>query len=243
MKNRSAFFYIIIILALLAVAGLVFLLAPGNEPETPAVLLPTPVPADTVTETPDISAGAEVLSVTPETVQTVIRTLQRSGSYSRRLYVCDYWSGGSRNRTIDVWVRGNDLRLTVQTEGSPIQECLLLRDNEKWTWYSDEPSSVFHSAAPSDNTDAYQSIMTYEKVLQHPVTDILDAGYTDFSDISCIFVRFRSGRLNYESECFIDPSTGLLMGERCYDHGVLIYTMDSSEPEISTPDDTVFAIP
>ena len=41
MKKRGASFYILIVLALLAVAGLIFLLAPGNGAETPAVVLLT----------------------------------------------------------------------------------------------------------------------------------------------------------------------------------------------------------
>jgi len=242
MKNRAAFFYIIIILALLTVAGLIFFLAPGNDPDTPAVLLPTPVPTDAAAETTDSDAEAGILAVTPETVQTVIATLQRPGSYSRRLSVRDYWSGGSRSRSIDVWVRGSDLRLTVQTEGSTVQENLLLRDGEKWLWYSDAPA-VFHTLSSADDADAYQSIITYEKVLRLPVSDISEAGYLDYEGTACIFVRFRSGELGYESECYIDPATGLLMGERCYDGETLVYAMDSSLPEISTPDDSVFALP
>ena len=79
MKKRGAFFYILIVLALAAIAGLIFLLAPGNEPETPAVLLP-PV------ATPDLSGSGstddaqlqQTIAVTPETVQTVIGTLSRA---------------------------------------------------------------------------------------------------------------------------------------------------------------------
>ena len=61
--------------------------------------------------------------------------------------------------------------------------------------------------------------------------------------MSCIFVRWRSGALGYVSECYIDPDTGLLMGERCYDGDTLIYSMDSSVPDITTPDESVFELP
>ena len=42
---------------------------------------------------------------------------------------------------------------------------------------------------------------------------------------------------------YIDPGTGLLMGERCYDGEKLIYSMDSSVPDITTPDESVFVLP
>ena len=242
MKNRNAFFYIIMILALLAVAGLIFVLLPGNDPDTPAVFLPTPAPADTASGAVDAAEGTEVLAVSPETVQTVIGTLHRCESYSRTLNVRDFWSGGSRSRTITVWVHGENLRLTEQTEGSGTQKHLLLRGSTKWIWYSDSPD-VYRGQASGSDADADQSIISYEKVLSLPVSDILEAGYEDYSGIPCILVRFRSGALGYVSECYIDPATGLLMGERCYDGETLIYSMDSGLPEISTPDDSVFAAP
>ena len=242
MKNRTAFFYIIIFLALLAVAGMVFLLAPGRDPETPAVLLPSSPPAETVTGTSGAPDGAEALAVTPETVQTVIATLRRAESYSRTLTVSDFWSGGSRSRTIEVRAHGDLLRLDIRTEGSSVQEHLLLRDGKRYLWYSDA-AGVFSGEARDGDADAFQTIMTYEKVLTLPVSDILDAWYADYEGTPSIFVRFRSGSLGYESECRIDPATGLLMGERCYDGDELIYSMDSSVPTLSAPDDAVFAAP
>lgn len=242
MKNRNTFFYIVIILALLAVAVLIFFLAPGNDPDTPAVLLPTPAPTDAAAGIADAADSTEVLAVTPETVQTVIGTLHRCDSYSRTLNVRDFWSGGSRSRSITVWVHGENLRLTEQTEGSSQQKHLLLRGSEKWIWYSDSPD-VYHGQTLNSDAEAYQSIVSYEKVLSLPVSDILDAGYEDYAGTACILVRFRSGALGYESECYVDPVTGLLMAERCYDGETLIYSMDSGLPEISTPDDSVFAVP
>ena len=242
MKNRNAFFYIIIVLALLAVAALIFLLAPGRDPETPAVLLPTPVPADAAADISGAQDASRLLAVTPDTVQTVIATLSRTDSYARTLTVRDFWAGGSRSRSIGVWAQGDRLRLTVQTEGNSVQEHLLLCGGQKYLWYSDA-DSVFRSDARDGDADAYQTIMTYEKVLSLPLSDILDAGYEDYEGTACIFVRFRTGTLGYESTCWIDPVTGLLMGERCYDGETLIYSMDSTVPEISTPDEALFAVP
>ena len=242
MKNRNAFFYIIIFLALLAVAALVFLLAPGRDPDTPAVLLPSPVPTDSSVGTSTAPYVPETLAVTPETVQAVIATLHRAESYSRTLTVSDFWSGGSRSRSIETWASGDWLRLKIRTEGENIQEHLLLKDGKRYLWYSDA-DGVFRGEARDGDYDAFQTIMTYEKVLALPVSDILDARYEDFEGSPCIIVRFRSGELGYESECCIDPSTGLLMGEYCYDGDLLIYSMQSTAPMLTSPDDAIFAEP
>ena len=241
MKKRGASFYIIIVLALLAVGALVFLLAPGRQLSTPAVVLPTLPPADSSAPVaPEHTAGAEIIAVTPETVQTVIGTLRRIDSYSRTLDIRDFWSGGSRSRRIAVWCRGDRLRLSISGEDTAQQELLFL-GAEKWIWYTED--TVYHGSSAPGDADAWQTIMTYEDVLSAPAQDILDAGYTEFSGSSCIFVRWRTGELDYVSECYIDPDTGLLMGERCYDGEQLIYSMDSSVPDVTTPDESVFSLP
>ena len=243
MKKRGAYFYILIVLALMAVGALALLLALGRQMSTPAVVLPTPPPADaSAPVAPENAPDAQVIAVTPDTVQTVIATLRRIESYSRTLDVRDFWSGGSRSRTLAVWRRGDSLRLQIGGSEDRVLENLLLRDGEVWIWYSDS-DAVYHGAALPDDFDRWQSLLTYERLLSAPAEDILDAGYTEFSGLSCIFVRWRTGTLGYVSECYIDPDTGLLVGERCYDGQTLIYSMDSSVPDVTTPDERMFALP
>ena len=192
MKKRGVFFYILILLALIAVGVLIFLLAPGRQVSTPPVTLPTPqVPDSSAPTTQESVTGGQVIAITPKTVQTGITTLHRSDSYSRTLTVQDFWSGGSRVRLFQTWVRGDSLRLAVtgEDDGAQAQENLLIRDGEKWIWYPDGPM------------------------------------------------------LGYASECWIDPDTGLLLGERRYDGDILIYSRDSSVPDLTTPDESVFTPP
>ena len=242
MKNHGAFFYFILLLVLAAVAAMVFLLAPGRALDTPPVLLPSPTVTQAAPDGAEAPGAYAPLEVTPETVQTVIATLHRIDSYSRTLAVRDYWSGGSRSRSIQVWAHGGATRITVHNEGGGVREQQLLRDEDKWIWYSDD-ERVYTGRLAEGDADAYQTILTYEKVLDLPGEDILDAGYTDFAGTWCIYVRCRSGSLGYVSECYIDPDTGLLMGERCYDGEALIYSMDSTVPDVSTPDEALFVPP
>lgn len=244
MKKRGAFFYILILLALLAVAALVYLLAPGRQQPTPAVLLPTPQPIDASAPTaPEQAAGGDLIAVTPATVQTVVKTLRRSDSYSRTLSVQDFWSGGRRSRTLRVWVRGDNLRISIaEDDSAAAQENILIKGGEKWIWYSDS-GSVYRGPLRAGDADGFQTLLTYEALLNAPVEEILEAGYTVFAEKNCISVRWRSGELGYVSECFIDPATGLLMGERRYDGEILIYSMESTDPDLTTPDDSMFAEP
>ena len=240
MKKHNAFFYMIIGLSLLVVAGLIWLLDPGRTPDTPAVLLPPAVSGDS-TVSGEVGENDSVLRITPATVQAALATLNRADSYSRSLQIRDFYSGGSRNRRIDVYSRSDALRLDIFADGSETEH-VLLRDGQKWLWYADTDRIYSGPAADSD-ADAYQTLLTYEAMLGAPPEDILDAGYTDFNDTRCIFVRWRFGTLGYESECYIDPVTGLLLGERCYDGALLIYSMDSTAPVLTLPEESWFAVP
>ena len=68
------------------------------------------------------------------------------------------------------------------------------------------------------------------------------------SDTTTVDKRIEEARstlkeYGYESECYIDPATGLLLGERSYDGAVLTYSMDSTVPELTAPEESLFAAP
>lgn len=243
--KRGLFFYVLIALALLALAGLIWALAPGKSPETPAVVLSLP-PAPDSSAAPSTEAPAEdsVIEVTTETVQTAISTLRRAEGYSRHLTVQSFWNGGSSTTEIDAHIRGEDVRLTVRESGAPPteQKNILIKGGKAWIWYEGE-TGVWHGSAREGDADAYQTLLTYEDVLTLDKSAILDAGYTAYQGENCLFVRYTAGELGYEHLCYISDATGLLMGTETYDGDVLVYAMRSSAPELEEPDAALFESP
>lgn len=243
MKKRDAFFCILIVLAFAAVAALVFVLVPGAEPDTPAVRLPAVTEPDSPVVMPDTDAvGDRVIRIDTDTVQTAISMLARTDSYSRTLTVQHFWSGGTSSEEILVWVHGQNMRVTIRGKTYDSEKNILIKGQEKWIWYS-EAKSAWHGAARDGDADAYQTLLTYEDVLALDKSALRDAGYTEYDGETCIYVRYADGELGYESLCYISVGTGLLMGTETYDGDVLIYSMTSSHPDISTPDEEIFAEP
>ena len=119
---------------------------------------------------------------------------------------------------------------------------VLLAGREKWVWYGDR-EGVFHGTVRAGDPDAYQTLLTYEDVLALPVKQITDAGYTDFEGTDCVFVRYTDGPFHYDHCCYIAVDTGLLMGQESFDGDALIYSMRSTVPDISTPDEALFQPP
>lgn len=241
MKLRRSGLYIATAAALVLLAAIVFHMASGGGAETPAVILPS-APVQSEAAQPEESGRDQTkIDVTPETVQAALSTLSRADSYSRQLEVESFWTGGSSKVSISVWVHGSSSRFVISGRGA--EKNVLLLDNELWIWYSDS-SDVYSGSADEGAADEYQMLLTYERILDLPKDSISEAGYTEHLGEKCIYVCFSAGELGYTYRCWVSVESGLLMGCTATDKsGELIYKVSSSTPDISTPDESVFAVP
>lgn len=246
MKPKRISLYILITLAAAALIWLVFTLAPGSSVDTPPVVLPSQaiLPSPTVSgETGPGSEGNDPdtpISIGPGTVQAAIGALSKADNYSRILNISSFWSGGSGSSQVNVWVQGDNLRCMISSRGAA--KNILIKNGELWIWYSDS-KELYHGSAGDHDADEYQMLVSYEELLDLPKSSIISADYELYQGESCIYASYVSGELGYEKRLWISVGTGLLMGCEVYDGSELIYSMVSSEPDISTPDESVFALP
>ena len=243
MRARNAVMYIGIFLALAALGLLIYLRVVRSEPEVPPVTLPQTA----VTDSPqpgqnEVPAPTQIVRVDTDTVQTVLGTLRRSDSYSRTLTVNRTWSDGGSVSSISVWVRGENVRAVIRDGSGSAEKNVLLKDGQKWIWYSDAPE-VFHGRAEEGDADAYQTLPSFEDILSLSKNSIVDAGYVDYEGEQCVFIRYVDGPLAYDHCLYISVATGLLMAEVIYDGEVPVYYMTSSAPELSTPNEKLFEAP
>ena len=238
MSKRSKFI-IILLIALTAAVILYAIFGMGRGVETPPVELPDAAPTETASS-PEPS-GHDVAELSPETVQSVIALLSRAESYSRTVTIEDIWSGGSSETKLSVWVDGSRTRIRVELPGGV--KNILLRDAKLYIWY-DNSSGVYESDIMSaSEADEWLRCIDYEELLQLPASAILSTNYELFGGESCICVEYSSGELGYLNRVYVSVSTGLLMGAETYDGDSLIYSMSSSAPSFSAPDESMFRLP
>ena len=220
MSKRSKFI-IILLLALTAAVIIYALFGMEHNVDTVPVELPTAEPTDS-------SAGPggseqDIVSLTPDTVQAVVSMLTCADSYFRTVTVEDFWPGGNSSTEL---VRN-----------------ILISDGTLYIWY-DYSEEVFSSDKLDDaGVDEWLRCISYDELLELPVSSISSASYEQFGGESCIYVEYVSGDFGYTSCVYISVSTGLLMGARVYDGEELIYQMTSSAPELSAPSEDMFALP
>lgn len=234
----------IAVIVLLMTALVIFTLTSSKaDPETPAVLLPTPLASDSLPiNTEDIISNMRRAEVTTDTVQAVIATLSRADSYTRTVTVERFSSGGGSSSSITAWVRGESSRISVN-DGA-VTKNILLQNGEIWIWYSDSPG-YYRGAAKGGvaMADEYQKMLSYEDILELDPDSITDAGYVEFNGEQCIFAEYVTESLGYRNMVYISVGTGILMGNDEFDGDALIYRMVSDAPDISTPSDEIFAPP
>ena len=240
MKKQSTILYILIFIVMAAVLYLVFFAVPGSEIDTVPVILPTDSPDDSEEKEPE--AAPQVIEVSPDTVQTVIRTMSRANSYSRTICSESFWSGGETRRNIDVWATANASKMEVSRPDGSDTMHILISGGEKTIWYSDRYGS-FTGYAGESEADRYQSLLSYERILDVDKKDISEAGYTEYLGEMCIYVRYRSGELGYDNVCYVSLATGLVMGEESYEGENLVIRVTSTVPELADPDESIFAKP
>ena len=195
-------------------------------------------------EDPGANRGEIAVEVTPRTVQNIIASMSRYGSYSRDIEIRYAWSDAQSAvltaRVVEVngWVRCD----TVLPGG--IVEHSILGDvghGSLWYWY-DEEADYLHSPAGEGESDLVQHIPTYEDILEADVDAILDTDYTEKNGEACVYVDVaeENGRMRY----WVSMSSGLLVAAEREQDGLVVYAMTSGDVvSPAAADADTFALP
>lgn len=178
------------------------------------------------------SEGVLAVSVTPQTVQSVIATLSRPDSYYRELTVGLYWNHGTAGdeNTVQIWADGGYLKTAITAQGTV--QYRLVGDDRFCLWYSGDriwkelPVQQAHG-------DLAQRIPTYEDVLALPLEQISEANYERKNGKDCIYVAVENTTLGSVDRYWIETATGLLCAAEMVEDGQVVYEM--TETAFRTP--------
>lgn len=212
---------------------------------TEHIQLPEPGASSSSQEGGGSSQSAELfqrVEVTPQTVQSVIRTLERSTSYYWELTVETFWTGGSSATSVQTWVDGGWSH-TRQVLPSCLIRHDLISEDTVYYWY--EGSSDYLTApAEGGSADLAQHIPTYETVLDADPEQITGTGYDDSrGGIPCIYVEVSAPGGERVDRYWISVESGLLISSETLEGEELLYRMTAYSPIQSCPSGTTFQLP
>lgn len=230
MGERSRMGFIIVI-ALILAAAVIYSFTVGVFQRTPDVGFAEQAPVGSGEATHPAPFGNMVrISVEPDTVQNVIRSLDRYASYRRTLSV-EYLEGDTVTGalTVSAAVDGGWMRCDV-TENNGRTEHTILGDGFRWLWYDDETEYV-QVRTDRSASDLLQRVPTYEDVLELEAQRITAAGYELRGGLPCIYVEVSQPELGYLERFWVSVESGLLVASETVKDGEAVYRMSSYEVE------------
>jgi hypothetical protein len=190
------------------------------------------------------SSPAQVLpvSVSPETVQSVISTLVRPQSFYYRITAEETWEGGKDSFIRKVWARDGFIRVDYCNSGEEVEKSALMGNGKIFYWTPG--SAQFWSGVPGDeNPDDLQRIPTYEDVIELPTEDITAASYSDLNGESCICAEVADKDLSCTDKYWVSIGSGLLVLFERYEGETLVYKAAMDSFSAAVPGDERFTLP
>lgn len=225
-RKRTILAVVIILVVLAAVLYSFFL---NLFRPTPVLVMPDPDATRSMDPMGGESGRPEgvVVEVTPQTVQSLIASLERYESY-RRTVTAEYFSAGQSlgTATAQVWADSGWVR-TSATLSSGAVEHSIVGDGTLWLWY-EGGAKVYSGPAADKAADLSQRLPTYEDVLALDKKDITAAGYEERNGQPCVYVEAKTA-LNNTERYWVSVDSGLLAASETERDGAVVYAMSSGD--------------
>lgn len=225
-KNRAMFSLAIILLIFIAL-----LVSFGRtifRTHTPEVILPnveSTQPGDSQSPGSSGTEQEQTVSVTPQTVQSVIATLERTDSYYRETLIEQFWTGGFSAVTVQTWVDQGWTRSRQQLPNGTWRNDIVGPESA-WYWY--DGTSQYQTLPADDRAaDLTGRQPTYETVLDLDPAAITTAGYTTFEEYPCIYLCAADEETATTREYWVSVDSGLLLCAEMRLDGEVIYRMSA----------------
>lgn len=175
----------------------------------------------------DPSGADQTVSVTPQTVQNVIATLERTDSYYRELTIEQFWPGGSSTSTVQTWVDQQWCHSYQHLPNGAGRHDFISGDTIYY-WY--DGSSQFESAPADDHSaDLAQRLPTYETILDLDPAAITAAGYELKNELPCIYVEAEEPEVSTLRRYWVSVDSGLLVCAELAREGEVFYRMTAAD--------------
>jgi len=246
MKRRNKGIYIMAALLAVVIALLLaFYFLPGTV--IPEVDLATQGSGGDGTGPPDHPALH--VEITRYNVQSVLATLDRADYYSREIRQTRFWSdgAGSASTTADIWATPDTLRIRWANG-----ENVILSSDTYTLWHEGRtpitrPVTAAMGESLTQILDEFQGIPSYETVLDLDPEQIIRAGYTrklvGDTERYVIYLAVQTNPLGYVDYFYIELHSGLLVEMETWDGHTLVYRIETTFLDLSSPPEDAFLLP
>lgn len=241
-KHRTLIFFLS---AILLTSTLVFLLL--LMPDMSSTVIKS-VPEYPPRPTPVISADSESLdkiAVDRTNIKNIVSAIARPKEYFSETKSTLYHADGSAEYMRKKWVKGElsrvDIISSVTTQS--VSAHYIYSPDSVYIWEPDD-RTYYRTARGEFEADDAQMLMSYEDITKVPDEWITAAQHTVYDGSLCIYGEVKNPSSSYTERYWISSSTGLLLhGETLDENGTVVYTVSSTQTDISMQDESIFTLP
>lgn len=214
--------------------------APENLSLPPSPSLYNPVSggsiAPAVTEVP-----AEIISVNPETVQAVLKTIYRPENYTAVYSTTWHYDSTQLSTYTNIYARGGAVKIETLDSYGQI-DTYYLTDGKILCFWEDKSLILTTVSMGERGTDNPARIPTYESIFDSDKSDILSAAY-EIHDGRPYVVLLTGGPV-YDTTWWISLDTGLMhRAELTEKDGSPAISVEMLIYDLKYPDEDLFILP
>ncbi len=241
-KHRTLFFFLAAIILTFSLV-LVLLLMPNMSSTVIDTVPEYPPHPDPVTNSE--SEVFNAVSVDKTNVKNIISAISRPEEYFSETKGTLFHTDGSAEYMRKKWVKGDFSRVDVisSVTSQAVSVHYLYSPDSVYVWRPGD-KTYYQTARGDFDADDTQMLMSYEDILNANDESIITAQNTLYDGNLCIYAEVKNPASGYTERYWVSTSTGLLLfGQTLDDEGTVIYTVTSTQIDISAQDITLFNLP
>lgn len=240
-QHRTFFFLSIAVIGSLAlVLFLLFI------PDMSATLINTvpeyPPEISTIDESETQSANA--VTVDRTNVKNIVAAMSRPAEYFSATQSVLSHSSGSATYSRQKWVKGDLSRVDIMYSSQQSAHTHYVYTKDYVFVWQPNDTTYYKASRGSFEPDDAQMMMSYEDIILAKDENIVTAQITMYDSVPCIYAETKSSATGYTQRYWVSYSTGLLIYGQTLDRsGTVVYTITSTQTDISPQSTEVFRLP
>ncbi|MBQ2840176.1 MAG: hypothetical protein IJE70_02415 [Oscillospiraceae bacterium] len=239
--HRTYFFFSIAIIGIIA---LVLLLLFVPDMSTTIINTVPEYPPEIADMNPENDRIISSVTVSRENVRNIISALNRPEEYFEETQSVLSHKNGDAVFSRQKWVKGALSRVDIMSASRESVSIHYIYNNTHVFIWKPHERTYYKTSRGSFSADDAQMMMSYEDIISANDEDIISAQLTMYDGVPCIYTEVKNSTTGYTERYWVSHSTGLLIyGQTLDDKGDLIYTITSTQTDISPQDSEIFRLP
>ena len=212
---------------------------------SPGIVLPGEDSVEVGVELDSYSGNLEMLEsvkIDRSNIKKLVEAMRRPDQYHISAGSTVYHSAGQSTTGTEGYISGELSKVVAFDQNGQSQKHCILTAEKAYIW--GEGSGTWHECSRGNfEVDDELVIPTYEKILELDEENIVNADFSLYNEIYCVFVETVDPVSSYRNLYYISVNDGLLVGAQSFEGDMLVYSLSVSVLDMPQDTNGIFSLP